>query len=414
MTETKTPEIIIIGAGDRGKNYANHIKRVGGKIVGVAEPLDHFREQVARENEIKPENVFSDFRELAKREKFADAVVIATQDAMHTEPAVTFANLGYNVLLEKPMAPTAEECREIIAAVKKNDVLFGCCHVLRYTDYTQALKKAIDSGKIGEVISLEHLEPVGFWHQAHSFVRGNWGNEAKSSFMLLAKSCHDIDWIHYIMDEECKKVSSFGSLSHFRPENKPEGAADRCLDCKVDSDCPYSAKKFYLGRLREGNLDWPLRIITLDFTEEGVTKALREGPYGRCVYNCDNDVVDHQVVNMEFEKGKTATFTMTAFTTARGRETKIFGTKGEIIGDSDTITLNNFLTNETEIIETAAADSSILGGHGGGDGRLIEAFVAALQGDTGKILSGPDETLESHLITFASEQSRKEKRIVEM
>jgi predicted dehydrogenase len=234
--------------------------------------------------------------------------------------------------------------------------------------------------------------------------------------MLLAKSCHDIDWIRHIMGVKCKSVSSFGSLKHFRKEEKPEGAADRCLDCKIEAECPYSAKKIYIkDRLEKGDSQWPVNVLTPDPTLEGVEKALREGPYGRCVYECDNDVVDHQVVNMLFEGNKTASFTMTAFSKSGHRITRIFGTKGEIYGDGSKINHYDFLTDKTEEIQTNASDSSILGGHGGGDYGIMDSFVSALsEDDASKIISGPDETLESHLIVFAAEESRKQNKLVNL
>lgn len=409
--------ILIIGAGGRGNGYSTYaIEHPDlAKVVGVAEPRDFYRNRFVETHDIPAENVFTDWREAAERDRLADAVIIATQDNMHAGPAIAFAGLGYDMLLEKPMAPNEDDCRQIISAAVENKIIFAVCHVMRYTAYTQRLKAVIDSGAIGDVVSIQHLEPVGYWHQAHGFVRGNWGNEAKSSSMLLAKSCHDLDWIQYIMDGPCKSISSFGSLYHFKKENKPAGAADRCMECPVEADCPYSAKKIYLGLVERGGKDWPAVVLTPDVTLEGVTKALIEGPYGQCVYECDNDVVDNQVVNMLFEGGRTASFTMTAFNEAAHRKTRIFGTRGEIYGDGSKITLFDFLTDTTEVIDTDAGDASILGGHGGGDYGLMTSFIAAVAAnDQSKILSGPAETLESHLMVFAAEKARRENRVVDL
>ena len=160
--------------------------------------------------------------------------------------------------------------------------------------------------------------------------------------------------------------------------------------------------------LRRGRKHWPLDVLTTDLTEKGVKKALREGPYGRCVYASDNDVVDQQVVNMEFAGGATASFTMTAFTRGRGRETRLFGTKGELYGDSDKLRIFDFLSGKTREVDTSAADASILGGHGGGDFGLMRSFVTAVaKRDPSLILSGPDESLETHLMVFAAERARR-------
>jgi len=411
----------VIGAGSRGATYANYALQHPdhAEVVGVAEPREPARHRLVTEHDIRPDLIFTDWEEAAGRDKFADAVVITTQDAMHVEPAVAFAEKGYHLLLEKPMAPTPEGCKRIVEAVKANGVMLAVGHVLLYTPYTRALKHVLDTGRIGEVVSIQRIEPVGYWHQAHSFVRGNWRNEAESSFMLLAKSCHDIDWIRYIMDEKCVAVSSFGALKHFRQAEKPAEAGDatRCLACDFEPRCPYSAPKLYLGAIERGYTGWPLSVITFDRTRDGVLAALRTGPYGRCVYECDNDVVDNQVVNMAFAGGKTAGFTMTAFTQAGGRRTSIFGTRGEIYGDGAELWITDFVTDKTEIIDTRAkrADALITGGHGGGDFGLMETFVQAVANDDPSgLLSGPNETLESHLMVFAAEQARRENRVVNL
>jgi predicted dehydrogenase len=419
----KLVKYIIIGAGDRGTRYASFAKQHPelAQVVGVAEPRESARQPLVNTHQIPSNNVYTDWKAVTKRERFADAVIIATQDAMHTEPAIAFAKQGYHILLEKPMAPGPDECRNIVQAVKDNQVVMAVGHVMRYSPYTKTLKNRLDAGVIGEIVSLQHLEPVGYWHQAHSYVRGNWRNEAESSFMLLAKSCHDLDWIRYIMGEKCLSLSSFGALKHFKRSEKPReaGEAKRCLDCTYEPNCPYSAKKLYLERIKEGKTDWPLNVITFDLTQKGVTKALQDGPYGRCVYECDNDVVDNQVVNMFFEGGKTASFTMTAFTYAGNRpsdrKTRIFGTRGEINGDGTTIQITDFLTAQTKVINTSSRDGGTLSGHGGGDYGLMSSFIEAVsKNDPSLLLSSPDETLESHMMVFAAEQARRENRVVDM
>lgn len=414
----KPVELLILGAGSRGTAYSDYALEhpEQARIVGVAEPRDFYRTRIATNHQVPPEQVTTDWRELAARSRFADAVIIATQDAMHLEPALAFAQKGYAILLEKPMAPDPASCQRIVDAVIANNTLFGVCHVLRYTNYTQQLKALLDRGTIGDILSIQHVEPVGYWHYAHSFVRGNWRNERLSSPMLLAKSCHDLDWLRCIMGQPCIQVSSFGSLMHFRHEAKPAaaGAATRCLDCAYETDCPYSAKRFYFQRLASGSFSWPIDIITTDFTDEGVLKALRDGPYGRCVYECDNDVVDHQVVNLLYENGATATFTMIATSEARERLTTIYGTRGELRGNGSEIVHYDFLSNT---VKTLPIEHGIeqFSGHGGGDYRLMQHFIEAVStGDRSKILSGPRESLETHLTVFAAEQARHEQRVVQI
>ena len=415
----KQVKILIVGCGARGSGYGRFVLACPerAKVVAIAEPIAERRNAVGDAHNVPQEYRFNSWEDVARLPLLADAVLICTQDQMHEAPAIAFAQLGYDILLEKPMAPTAESCRRIVAAVKKAGVLFAVCHVLRYTAYTRKLKEVLASGAIGEIINIQHLEPVGYWHQAHSFVRGNWRNEEESSFMLLAKCCHDVDWLRYVMNRPCRQVQSFGTLKHFRSECAPKGAATRCLDCpaEIEKNCPYSAIKIYLrDRLDKGHSGWPVNVLAHEVTRETILDALRNGPYGRCVYACDNDVVDNQIVNMIFDNGSTVSMTMTAFNSHGGRLTRIFGTRGSIDTDSNTITLFDFLTDKKTVIDTAIKnDGGILSGHGGGDGGLMDAFVSAVaEQDPSKILSGTDETLESHLMVFAAEESRKNGKVV--
>src|SRR6266545_6233185 len=279
------------------------------------------------------------------------------------------------------IAPTEPECRRVIEAVRRNQVVFGVCHVLRYAPYTKLLRNLLAGGRIGEIVNIDHVEPVGFDHYAHSYARGNWRREDVSAPMLLAKSCHDLDWLQYVVGRPVRAVSSFGGLSFFVPANRPADAADRCPDCVLQRSCAYSAVRIYGEHLAAGRTAWPLSVLTPSPTAESVAEALRTGPYGRCVWACDNDVVDHQVVAMEFAGGVTATFTMTAFSTSRPRQTRIFGTLGEISCDAATVRVTDFRTRQTETIDVPAPSHAA-------------------------------EALTAHQLAFAAERARREGRVV--
>jgi predicted dehydrogenase len=402
--------LAVVGAGSRGGAYGGwalaHPDRA--RVVAVAEPRAVRRERLASAHAIPAAGSFASWQALADRGRVADAVLVCTQDAMHVQPAVAFAELGYHLLLEKPMATTQAGCRRIVEAVQRAGVLLAVCHVLRYSPYTRLVKRLVDAGRLGEVVSVQHLEPVGFAHHAHSYVRGAWRRQDAATFMLMAKSCHDLDWLAYVVGRPIRRVASFGGLAHFRPEQRPAGAADRCLDCGVEPDCPYSAVRFYARHLDRDD-DWPLVAVVEDRTKAGLAAALRQGPYGRCVYACDNDVVDHQVLALEFAGGATGTFTMTAFTTGGYRRTRLFGTRGELDGDGQTVTVHDFLTGTSETLQAhTPGDATAGGGHGGGDWGLLDAFVRAVAtGDRSHILSGPRESLAAHLAAFAAEHARR-------
>lgn len=411
----KKVSLIIVGGGGRGTIYAQLLRELADRavVVAIAEPRDFFRRRIAEMHGVPAENSVADWRELAARPRFADAVIVATQDRMHLEPTLAFAEKKYHILLEKPLAPDLGGCCELVAAVRRAGIILSVCHILRYTMFTRTLKAQLDAGTIGEITSVQHLEPVGHWRFAHSFVRGNWRREAESSPVLLSKSTHDIDWIRYIVGVPARRVSSFGSLMFFRKENRPAGAADRCTDCGIEARCPYSAPRFYLSRIRAGTLDAYVESVTGTPTEENLLENLRTGPYGRCVFACDNDVADHQVVNLEFENGATAAFTLAGCSRYGDRRITVFGSFGEISGDGERLSRFSYLTGETE--EIAVPAPRVSDRHGGGDFNLIDTFVETVRtGDESKILSGAEISLETHALAFAAETARRENRVVEM
>jgi predicted dehydrogenase len=407
MTEVT---LAVVGGGLRGLTYARRAHATGaGRVVAVAEPDPGRRAAFAAEFGIAPDQVHPGWKELAAAGRVADAAVIATHDQLHTDPAVTLADLGYHILLEKPMATEEREAVMIADAASRNGIMLAVCHVLRYTPYTRMVKELLDEGRIGRLVSVQHLEPVGWWHQAHSFVRGHWRRQDTSAPMLLAKACHDMDWLVHLFGRPPARVSSFGSLSHFRPEERPAAAADRCVDCPLEPTCPYSAPRLYLGCLGDADSEfWPLSAVTQGRTEEEVLQALRTGPYGRCVYACDNDVVDHQEVVMEFDDGATCSFTMSAFTPMEHRRTRLFGTHGYLDGDGHELRLVDFRTGEEEIIAMEGeAGPSAADGHGGGDEGLTDAFLAAVaSGDPALLRSEAAESLMTHRVVWAAERAR--------
>lgn len=416
----KTLKVALIGAGLRGKAYTDIMKdNEGFSVVAVADPNKARRDSIKNIHNIPDEMCFENWDALFAMPKLADIVVIATQDKYHHEPAIKAINMGYNILLEKPVAPTPEECAEISSLAKEKGVKVLVCHVLRYTPFFKTIKQYIMDDKLGDIISIHHLEPVGNVHQSHSYVRGNWGNTKRSAPMLLAKSCHDLDIIQWLMDSKCKKVQSFGGLKYFKEENAPEGAPEYCIDgCPHGEECFYNAVKLYLDDKKN---NWFRSAATnrVNPTDEEVEEALRTTQYGKCIFKCDNDVVDHQVVNMEFENGATAAFTMCCFNKGGGRALNVMGTKGSLFGDaaSDTIDYYDYATGESTVLHpyNDAVNNSLVGGHGGGDSGVVGTLYKYLTEDyDGAWLSEIGISVENHMIVFAAEKSRLEGTIVDM
>jgi predicted dehydrogenase len=410
--------IAVVGAGNRGQTYADLASADGrARVVAVADPDPSKRIPLAERHGVPIEQRHEHWQSLLDGPRIADAVVIATQDRLHYAPAMALLEQGYHLLLEKPMATTLSQCDDIVAAAERSGATLAIGHVLRYTPYTQALRRLIGAGAIGDLVTIEHLEPVGWWHFAHSFVRGNWRRTDESSFMLLTKCVHDIDWLGHVVGRPARRVSSFGGLYHFRAEQRPEGAAERCVDCELQDTCAYSAIRIYLPCLGDPDTErWPLQTVTSERTADGVRDALRVSPYGRCVYGCDNDVVDHQVVSIEYEGGVTASFTATAFTGYEFRKTRFFGTQGSIEGDGAALDVLDFRTarrERTEITSRTGTDGQ--SGHGGGDAGLVRAFLDALASDEpGAHLPDPREALAAHHLTWAAERARLNGSVVDL
>ena len=399
---------IIVGAGGRGKDcYAPYIKEKNlMNIVGVAEPDIEKRKEFQNKYGISNEMCFSDYKDLFARERLADCVMICTLDKLHEEPAVLASKRGYHIFLEKPIGTTEDEILRLESNFKNYDKTFITGFVLRYTPFIEKIKKIVESGEIGEVITMQLNENEGFWHHAHSYVRGPWNNSETSSPLIVAKSCHDFDLMMYLLGSKCVSVSSFGSNSFFKAENAPKNVPDRCTDgCPFGKECQYNAVKLYT----EGEARYFVHKFGCKDTNEDIINALKSNPYGRCVYRCDNNVCDHQVANLEFESGATAVFTVSAFSQKNTRTIKLMGTKGEVGGcmEEGVIVLKRFNDMSTEKFNITHDGTR----HCGGDGGLLRYFSKLIQNENGK----PDEwVFKSHKTVFAAEKSRVEKRIVEL
>lgn len=406
--------IAIAGAGQRGYHaYAKSVATMPerAKIVAVADPDPKKVERCAKEFNIPAERCFTSVEDMLAAGKLADVMFICTQDQQHVPNALPALKLGYDILLEKPVSPDVEECRELLRTAREYGRKVVVCHVLRYSPFYRKIKEVIDSGVLGKIWTIQSIENVWYWHQAHSFVRGNWRNSETTSPMFLAKCCHDMDLMVWLTGQRCKRVSSFGSLSHFTRENAPAGATKRCLDgCAVKDSCPYDAEKIYVTNKETGVLHNKIgpaaKPIVINLTEEEVREAIKTGPYGRCVYYCDNNVVDHQAVNLEMEDGTTVSFLMTGFTAFGGRNTRYMGTHGSMVADLEGGILEvTPFGGETTVYDFNFKENGPVG-HGGGDEMLMGQLLDYIQGKQPDGITSLEDSMESHFIAMAAEDSR--------
>lgn len=413
-------KVIIIGAGSRGTTYSKFMGEMKEDftIVAVAEPDSRKRNYIRDKFGIPEEMCMSTWEELLSRPKFADLVVVATMDRDHYRPAMAAIEKKYDLLLEKPMGATPEECCEIEKAAVKNGVLVLVCHVLRFTAFFRGLKNLIDGGTIGDIVHIQHSENVGNLHQSHSFVRGNWRNSEESTPMIVQKTCHDMDIMQWLVGKKCTRVHSFGGLYYFKRENAPEGSPEYCEQgCPVGDSCYYNARRVYFDIYRESTFARSAARTSERPTNEELEEAIKSSDYGKCVFKSDNNVVDHQTVNLEFEGGVTASFSMCAFNRG-GRYIRIMGTKGELSGTmGDTVMFFDFATNSEKKlnISDAVKGDSIDGGHGGGDKGIVKALSNRLKGDHEDVaICTIEETCRNHLIAYAAEESRISGKVIDM
>lgn len=409
----KKLRVAFIGLGNRGKDaylpeFAKFADRV--EITAIADPDVARRKDVAERYGIPVQMCFASGEELLKQPKLADALCIATMDRQHVAQAIPALEKGYDLLLEKPVSPFLEECRDISQTAKRTGRRVVVCHVLRYTPFYKRVKELLESGVIGDVVTIQAVENVGYWHQAHSFVRGNWRNSQTSSPMILQKCCHDMDLYLWLAGKTSKRVSSFGSNYYFNADHAPEGCTSRCMSgCKAKQTCPFDAEKIYIKHqkigIENGNVGWPNEVLTLHPTVESVYEAIEKGPYGRCVFACDNNVVDHQVVNVEMTDGTTLNFTMSGLTEQNSRFAKFMGTKGELTADLSARTITTWPFGQPAQKEEVTTD----GGHGGGDAGIVAEFIDLMQGrPVSSSITSLDVSLESHYVALAAEKSRCE------
>ena len=405
----------MVGAGNRGHlAYGAFAERNPdlAKFVAVVEPDDARRARFANAHAIPADRQFRTWEDIAGRSPLAPALINATLEGDHRASTLALLAAGYEMLLEKPMAPTAGECLEIASAAESRGRLLQVAHVLRYAPFFVEIREIITSGRLGGVVSVDWRENLVYWHFAHSYVRGNWGNTKRSSPMILTKCCHDLDLLVWIFGR-CEHLSSSGSLTHFTRDAVGPEIPDRCTDgCPIADACPYFAPRVYLDRLRENPASFAVAAVTLDRTPEGVMRALETGPYGRCVYRSDNDAVDHQVVLMRFASGLSVSLTMQGSSHLEGRTIRVDGTRATLLANEarGEMEIHDHRTGQAERIAKLRG----VGGHGGGDDGLMRAFVRALRGDRAGVRTSAREAVASHLMAFAAEASRVSGDAVDM
>ena len=406
--------VSVIGLGNRGTEYMGFIKAFHSKkakLVALCDCRQQALDDIAPRFKIPKKMQFISTKDFFSQGVISDALIISTQDASHYEITKAAIETGYKyILLEKPVSGKKEEYHELRDMAEDKGVILIICHVLRYSNYYSKIKEIISGGQIGDIVSINHTENVGYFHFAHSFVRGNWRDEYTSTPSILAKCCHDIDLIAWFMDSPCTSVSSVGSLKYFCKENAPEGATEFCMGgCKAKKNCPYDAEAFYITDpfYKAKFIKHMKRTLTgkAKNSKEDIVNAIKYGDYGKCVFLNDNNVCDNQMVTMQFKNGATAVLSMNGHSNKMFRECHIVGTKGELIGYNAKLKLNIF-GGKSKTIHTGSVGFT---GHVEGDIRLINGFIRILTGEHKELsdITTIDATVISHDIALAAEESRK-------
>lgn len=409
-------KVAILGLGSRGATtYGDYLITLNDVKISAICDIDKDKLNFYQNKyHVEKKDCFLNSEDFFKAGKLADILIIATMDQDHYSQAMKALDLKYHLLLEKPIALNLKQCLDIENKALKNNLYVVVCHVLRYSLFYKKIKEIVNSKILGNIININTTENVGYWHQAHSFVRGNWNNSNKTSPMILQKCCHDFDILNWIIDKKPLNVSSFGSLSLFKKENAPKDSSNYCYDCKIQNNCPYNAVKYYVDSIKnDKDLGWPYDVVVLNPTKDKVLAAIKNGPYGRCVYKCDNNVVDHQIVNIQYEDNITVTHTMCAFSKDCYRDIKIFATRGDLIANTlnNTIIYHTFVDNKEFVIDVSKLTND-LSGHMGGDKLMINELLKLINKETSQLDSSIEKSVLSHVIAFAAEKSRINKGVV--
>ena len=407
---------ILIGAGLRGRDtYSRYAAKQPSRlqIVGLAEPSAQRREEVAARHALAASAVHESWEPLLAAAPAADAVIVATNDALHVAPALAALERGYHVLLEKPIALEAADCVRVVRAAEAAGRVLQICHPMRFIPFYVKVAELVAAGAIGRIVHLDLREHIAAWHMVHSYVRGKFRNTREAAPILLAKSCHDLDLLHWLVGERPARVSSSGALSHYCAEGAPAAVPERCTDgCPIQAECPHDAVRFYAGPDEKLARHWPWSDVSLDPARESRMQALRTGRYGRCIYRCDNDVLDHQSVSVEFASGITASFGLHGFANEERRTVRISGTRGEIRG-----VLHDGAIEVSRVgalgVERHQTTGSVLD-HFGGDDGLLDHFTEVLgSGDLARLRSTGKSALEGHLLGFAAERARETASVID-
>jgi len=414
-TDPRPVTFVLVGAGNRGRGIFGQYALDNphrAKFVAVVEPETQRRAAFAQAHAIPPELCFESTAAFFNRHpgKIADALVVATVEDVRGEPVTLATAAGYAVLCEKPLALTPAATIAITDRARAHPGLFMVCHQMRYAPLFRTLKRLVDSGTYGRIINVEHSENLSYHHMAHSFVRGFFNNDRLTP-MILAKSCHDMDFLLYLIGAKPVRVASFGSLTHFREENAPAGAPKFCLDgCPVATTCIYEATRAYLQKDTDPAYIRQMGVVR---NQADVLELLKTNRFGRCVYRCDNNVVDHQVCSFEFAGGVTASFSMAGHNGLERRRTRLMMEDGEIDLDTSrsTIEICRFSTGERITVKPDLSG----GTHGGGDKAIMDDFTSAVLYDRKDlVLTSVADSLDSHLMAFAAEEARKTGAVVQL
>ena len=400
-------KLAIIGTGLRGAyTYAPLIAKYKDKceIVAFVENKKGRRDLFLEKYPVDKDMVFDNLNDFIAHDKLADAVIISHYDLLHYDTAQVLLVKGYDVLVETPVANSLDGLVHLKEySLKNKDRLFMVAYNNRYSSFYTKLKEIVDDKKLGDLINISYNVDIGYQNFVHNYVRGNWRITSDTATIMLTNSCQDIDMMINLSKGKCQKVSCFSDLRIFNWENFNTKMSENCFRCSEEESCPFSAKKIYLQEDKFIN-----NSVHINPTKDNLEAILKQGPYGKCVFYCDNDVCDNLTSIFKFDNKVTSNFNINAFTKESDKKIRLFYKEGEVEASfkQKEIKIKSFLNTDEKIIKIDQENT---------DEKLFLDFIDRVKNKNYKsCISDVGSVIESHVATFAAEFANVSETVVDV